>query len=74
MAAHGRGLANSGESMTFRPIVLPHKHQQHKTDSEQWREEKVRGLSGTATCELGSAAKMAIRWSHHLGELYLGQK
>jgi hypothetical protein len=35
-------------------------HRQHMTDSDQWRQETVRGSSGMATCELGWRQK----WWH----------
>jgi hypothetical protein len=55
------------------PSGLPREHQQPKVVTEHQRGEAVRGLRGTATCELGLVATMATRWSRKLDELYLRQ-
>jgi hypothetical protein len=55
------GLLAPASQLRLGPSGLPYERQQLKMDIKQQREEAIRGLRGTTTCELGLVASMATR-------------
>jgi hypothetical protein len=74
MAAHGRGLAGSGEPTASRPQWLAQRASASPIGHSAREREGSKGLEWHDHVRAWPTARMAIGWSRLHGELYLGRE